>query len=56
MTSPETIHETITMMRRRVLEIDRMIARIQRERISMHAVSKKASRRQPGKKIMHAGI
>ncbi len=42
MTSSETIHETITRMRRRMLEIDALIAQLEREpiertRIPVHA-------------------
>jgi hypothetical protein len=44
MTSSENIHETITRMRRRLLEIDALIARFEREqiepdRIPVHVVA-----------------
>jgi hypothetical protein len=39
----ETIRDTIATMRRRVLEIDGLIERIQRERTSLHEVRKKDS-------------
>jgi hypothetical protein len=40
MTSPQTILDTITMLRRRMLEIDRIMAKMERERTSPHAVTK----------------
>jgi hypothetical protein len=44
MAFPETIRETIALMRRRVLEIDGLIERMERERTSVHEVRKKARR------------
>jgi hypothetical protein len=41
MGSPDTIRDTIAKMRRRVLEIDGLIERIERERTSVHEVRKK---------------
>jgi hypothetical protein len=41
MVLPETIRDTIAMMRRRLLEIDGLIERIERERNSLHRVRKK---------------
>lgn len=35
MTSPDTINETINMLRRRVLEIDRQIEHLERQRSAM---------------------
>jgi len=52
MGSLETIRDTIAMMRRRVLEIDGLIERIERERTSLHEIRKKYSppSRQPCEK------
>jgi len=47
MAFPETIRDTIALMRRRVLEIDGLIERIERERTSVHQVRKKDSPRSP---------
>jgi hypothetical protein len=57
MGSPDTIRDTIAMMRRRVLEIDGLIERIERERTSVHQVRKKDSRqsRQPHAKRRRPG-
>jgi hypothetical protein len=41
MVFPETIRDTIAMMRRRVIEIDSLIERIERERTVLHQVGKK---------------
>jgi hypothetical protein len=43
MAIPETIRDTIATMRRRVLEIDGLIERIERERTSVHEARKKDS-------------
>jgi hypothetical protein len=53
----DTIRDTIATMRRRVLEIDGMIERIQRERTSVHEVRKKDSpqSRQHYGKRRHSG-
>jgi hypothetical protein len=45
MAFPETIRDTIVLMRRRVLEIDGLIERIERERTILHQVRKKDSTR-----------
>jgi hypothetical protein len=42
-----TLRATIAMMRRRVLEIDGLIERMERERTSLHEVRKKDSPRSP---------
>jgi hypothetical protein len=47
MVFPDTLRATIAMMRRRVLEIDDLIERIERERTSLHEVRKKDSPRSP---------
>jgi hypothetical protein len=43
MVFPDMIRDTITMMRRRLLEIDGLIERIERERTSLHQIRKKDS-------------
>jgi hypothetical protein len=43
MVLPDTIRDAIAMMRRRVLEIDGLIERMERERTSLHEVRKKDS-------------
>jgi hypothetical protein len=40
MTAPQTILDTIAMLRRRMLEIDRIIERLERERTSPHPVNR----------------
>ena len=39
-TSPAVIYQTIAMLRQRVSEIDRLIERLERERVSPHQVPK----------------
>lgn len=44
MTSRETLNQTITMLRRRILEIDRQIERLERQRNGLRLVSKSSQR------------
>jgi hypothetical protein len=57
MGSSERIRVTIAMMRRRVLEIDGLIERIERERTKPHAIRTKASpeSRQSFRKMRRSG-
>jgi hypothetical protein len=57
MVLPEAIRDTIAMMRRRVLEIDSLIERIERERTFLHEIRKKDSLplRQPYAKRRRSG-
>jgi|HubBroStandDraft_1064217.scaffolds.fasta_scaffold550095_2 hypothetical protein len=57
MAFPETIRDTIVLMRRRVLEIDGLIERIERQRTSVLELRKKDSpqSRQPFGKIRRTG-
>jgi hypothetical protein len=57
MAFPETIRDTLAMMRRRVLEIHGLIERIERERPAVHEIRKKEAPqlRQSFRKIRRTG-